>query len=104
MNQHTHRLAARTALLLSVLMTYSIFASALIQTMGGSYSKVYADSSLQAAEAGSSENDLALWYRQPATAWETQALPIGNGHMGGMVFGGVEQERGRRREADGWLY
>ena len=27
-----------------------------------------------------------LWYNQPAQTW-TQALPIGNGVMGGMVFG-----------------
>ncbi len=32
-----------------------------------------------------------LWYRQPAANWN-EALPIGNGHMGAMVFGGVPQE------------
>ncbi len=37
-------------------------------------------------------NDLSLWYRQPASIW-TEALPIGNGHLGAMVFGGVETER-----------
>lgn len=45
--------------------------------------------------AGSAQppaHNLALWYRQPATDWQTQALPIGNGYMGGMVYGGVEQE------------
>jgi len=30
--------------------------------------------------------DLALWYAQPAARW-TEALPIGNGRLGGMVFG-----------------
>lgn len=39
------------------------------------------------------ENKLSLWYRQPAINWETDALPIGNGLMGGMIFGGIEQER-----------
>ena len=34
---------------------------------------------------------LALWYSQPATQW-TEALPIGNGRLGAMVFGGVETE------------
>src|SRR5882757_9073805 len=29
---------------------------------------------------------LKLWYRQPARAWE-EALPLGNGHTGAMVFG-----------------
>jgi alpha-L-fucosidase 2 len=37
-------------------------------------------------------NNLLLWYKQPAAAW-TEALPIGNGRLGGMVFGGVERER-----------
>jgi alpha-L-fucosidase 2 len=35
---------------------------------------------------------LKLWYRQPAEAW-TEALPIGNGRLGAMVFGGVARER-----------
>ncbi len=30
-----------------------------------------------------------LWYEKPATRWEQEALPIGNGRLGAMVFGGV---------------
>ena len=37
-------------------------------------------------------HDLRLWYRQPAEAW-TEALPVGNGRLGAMVFGGVARER-----------
>ncbi len=37
-------------------------------------------------------NPLTLWYTSPATAWEV-ALPIGNGRLGGMIFGGVAEER-----------
>jgi alpha-L-fucosidase 2 len=33
-----------------------------------------------------------LWYEQPATRWE-EALPVGNGELGAMVFGGVREER-----------
>jgi alpha-L-fucosidase 2 len=33
-----------------------------------------------------------LWYRQPAATWN-EALPIGNGRLGAMLFGGVAQER-----------
>jgi alpha-L-fucosidase 2 len=33
-----------------------------------------------------------LWYRQSATIWE-EALPLGNGHLGAMQFGGVADER-----------
>jgi alpha-L-fucosidase 2 len=36
--------------------------------------------------------DLRLWYHQPAASWN-EALPIGNGRLGAMVFGGVAEER-----------
>lgn len=32
-----------------------------------------------------------LWYDKPASVW-TQALPIGNGTLGGMIYGKVEEE------------
>ncbi|WP_339248170.1 discoidin domain-containing protein [Paenibacillus sp. FSL F4-0243] len=48
------------------------------------------------------ENKLSLWYRQPAINWETDALPIGNGLMGGMIFGGIEQERIQLNEKTLW--
>ena len=35
---------------------------------------------------------LRLWYRQPAANWN-EALPIGNGRLGAMIFGGVDRER-----------
>ncbi|MCR8644374.1 glycoside hydrolase N-terminal domain-containing protein [Paenibacillus sp. N1-5-1-14] len=47
-------------------------------------------------------HQLALWYRQPATDWEKYALPIGNGFMGGMVFGGVDQEHIQFNEKTLW--
>jgi alpha-L-fucosidase 2 len=34
----------------------------------------------------------SLWYQDAAQYW-TQALPLGNGRLGAMVFGGVAQER-----------
>ena len=37
-------------------------------------------------------NDLKLWYTKPAIKW-LEALPLGNGRIGAMVFGGVKQER-----------
>ena len=37
-------------------------------------------------------SDHLLWYDHPAQVWQ-QALPIGNGHLGGMVYGGAGQER-----------
>ena len=41
---------------------------------------------------GPGTSPLTLWYRQPAGAW-TEALPIGNGRLGAMIFGGVARER-----------
>ncbi len=38
------------------------------------------------------DNALTLWYKQPAEKW-TDALPLGNGRLGAMVFGGVSEER-----------
>ncbi len=32
-----------------------------------------------------------LWYEEPATKWE-EALPIGNGKLGAMIFGGIKEE------------
>jgi alpha-L-fucosidase 2 len=43
---------------------------------------------IRAAELSQAQDTaLKLWYRQPATQW-VEALPIGNGHLGAMVFGG----------------
>ena len=61
-----------------------------------------------AAEQSSSSNapvasgsDMVLWYRQPATDW-LQAMPLGNGMIGAMVFGGVAQERIALNESTFW--
>ena len=48
-----------------------------------------------------SANELVLWYQQPASEW-TQALPIGNGRLGAMVFGGIEKERLQFNEDTLW--
>ncbi len=42
-----------------------------------------------------------LWYRQPAKVWE-EALPLGNGRLGAMVFGGVADERLQVNEDSLW--
>jgi len=42
--------------------------------------------------AAPQDEDLRLWYRQPAPDWN-EALPIGNGRLGAMIFGGVRTER-----------
>lgn len=47
------------------------------------------------------QEELKLWYEQPAEKW-TEALPIGNGFLGGMVFGGVENELIQLNEGTLW--
>ena len=44
---------------------------------------------------------LELWYRQPADVWE-EALPVGNGRLGAMVYGGVKKERIQFNEDTFW--
>jgi len=44
-----------------------------------------------------------LRYRAPAENWEKQALPIGNGRLGGMVFGGVDKEQIQFNEDSLWI-
>ena len=45
---------------------------------------------------------LTLWYRKPAKKWETEALPVGNGRLAAMVFGGVNNERIQFNEETVW--
>lgn len=47
------------------------------------------------------ENLLKLWFEKPANQWE-EALPLGNGRLGLMVHGGVEQENLQLNEDTFW--
>ncbi|MBK1829923.1 glycoside hydrolase family 95 protein [Verrucomicrobiaceae bacterium R5-34] len=47
------------------------------------------------------EQPLSLWYNKPATHWE-EALPVGNGRLGAMVYGGVSQEIIQLNEESIW--
>lgn len=53
------------------------------------------------ARAQQPVNNLKLWYNEPATEW-TQALPLGNGRLGAMVFGGVNEELIQLNDATLW--
>jgi alpha-L-fucosidase 2 len=52
-------------------------------------------------ESPASAAPWALWYRQPAQRW-LEALPIGNGSLGAMVFGGAREERLALNEDTFW--
>jgi alpha-L-fucosidase 2 len=47
------------------------------------------------------ERPNVLWYRQPALKW-TEALPLGNGRLGAMVYGGVASEKIQLNEDSIW--
>lgn len=47
------------------------------------------------------EGRTILWYRQSAKVWE-EALPLGNGSLGAMIFGGVADERVQLNESTLW--
>jgi alpha-L-fucosidase 2 len=49
----------------------------------------------------SQDKSFVLWYNQPATEWD-QALPIGNGRLGAMVYGGVSKEHIQLNEETLW--
>src|SRR3954464_15165290 len=44
------------------------------------------------AQAAEPTGALTLWHNRPSEKW-TDALPIGNGRMAAMVYGGVDHER-----------
>ncbi len=57
--------------------------------------------SIAAISNAQKSQDMVLWYRQPGIQW-TQGMPIGNGMIGAMVFGGVSQERIALNETSFW--
>lgn len=42
-----------------------------------------------------------LWYAQPAEVW-MESLPIGNGRLGAMIYGGIEEEKLALNESTMW--
>ena len=52
-------------------------------------------------DAGPPDGAQTLWYRRPAREW-VEALPVGNGRLGAMVFGGVARERIQLNEDTLW--
>src|SRR5262245_57195863 len=47
--------------------------------------------------------ETSLWYDKPARDWETEALPIGNGRLGAMLFGNPSRERIQFNEESLWI-
>ena len=56
---------------------------------------------LIAQNASYIDSPLKLWYKSPANAWD-QALPVGNGRLGAMVFGNAVNEKLQLNEESIW--
>ena len=59
------------------------------------------DANSSAAGKKAGRDELCLWYRKPAERWD-QALPVGSGRLGAMVFGGTEREHIQLNEESVW--
>lgn len=53
------------------------------------------------AEQASARDRIRLWYDEPASKW-TEAMPLGNGRLGAMVFGTAPKERLQLNEESLW--
>jgi len=66
---------------------------------------LFLSANCRAAKRPAEDSDIygnsLLWYRQPAQQWN-EALPIGNGRLGAMVFGGIQIERIQFNEDTLW--
>lgn len=63
---------------------------------------VYAAPETEVSANSVNDNLLRIWYDEPATDWETEALAIGNGYMGALVYGGVASDKIHLNEKTVW--
>jgi len=67
----------------------------------GKITSEWVDRAILTGRSSSPGGRYILWYREPARIWE-EALPIGNGRLGAMIFGGVADERIQLNESTLW--
>lgn len=58
-------------------------------------------SGLMHTSAQDADREMRIWFTEPAQNWN-EALPVGNGHLGAMIFGGTERERLQLNEESVW--
>ena len=63
-----------------------------MRTLGLVFGTLACAATVFAPVAFAAENPLKLWYNSDAGTSFTDALPIGNGYMGGIVYGGVTKD------------
>ena len=62
---------------------------------------VHPETAVLTGQAAPPATSLTLWYRRPARTWN-DALPVGNGKLGAMIFGGVAREDLQLNEDSVW--
>lgn len=88
--------------IISLLLCTAMLAASVFSTCA----TVVAANSVQSSYQEEKSDELRLWYSSAApdsySGWENWSLPIGNGYMGGSVFGGVGSERVQFNEKTLW--
>ncbi|HVM62823.1 MAG TPA: glycoside hydrolase family 95 protein [Verrucomicrobiae bacterium] len=92
---------AEWSVLISLVACCGIALNSVAQSMAPTTNAVTAFAGEFIGEANRPEEPLSLWYRRPATNW-VSALPIGNGRLGAMIFGGIDRERIQLNEDTLW--
>ena len=82
-------------------MNACIFRVSSVAMLIGSSMQLFAAEPQLTGSASAPVEPLSLWYRQPAVQW-TEALPVGNGRIGAMVFGGIHREQLQLNEDTLW--
>ncbi|MHB1033566.1 MAG: glycoside hydrolase family 95 protein [Pirellulales bacterium] len=104
-DQTTWRTASRASLLALAAITLGVLGPRQTARGAGTYYRPKSEPSVAATplplDAASTRGDMVLWYRQPGEKW-LEGMPLGNGLMGAMVFGGIERERIALNESSFW--
>lgn len=87
-------------LILLLLLPFFTFARTVVESgdeipasiRKGEITARWVDRTVFSGEVVKPEGEDLLWYKKSATVWE-EALPVGNGRLGAMIFGGVADER-----------
>lgn len=98
------------------ILAMSLTAAMGLNLVGSSLSTVFAANEPEEFQTDATASNLDMWYDEPTfddsgpkegssaanTNWQTEALPIGNGHMGALIYGGVKNEQLTLNEKTLW--
>ncbi|MEU6762070.1 glycoside hydrolase family 95 protein [Streptomyces sp. NPDC046853] len=83
-------------------MKSAVGSAAVLTSGGGVLSGAVSAVESTAERPRDTSDELLLWYAAPAADWEREALPVGNGALGAMVFGTLASERLQFNEKTLW--